>query len=164
MDDILIKPVTKDDIGIWIDLSREYDEYIKELVSDLTHWYEGNETDIAFSDYMTAKIEKNEAFMAIDDKECLGIVAFSKTYNRITFFTVAHNKEYESVGKILMDYAFNQLNTSLDISINVIKSTAEHVRRERAFIEKYGFEFTNEELENGVPVDKMIKKHLKSLI
>lgn len=158
MGNILIKPVTKGDIGIWMELSREYDEYIKEMVSGLTHWYEGNETDMAFTDYMNAKIEKKEAFMAIDDKECLGIIAFSKTYNRITFFAVAHNKEFESVGDILMDHAFKQLDTSLDISINVIKSTAEHVRKEREFVKECGFVFSNEELENGVPVDKMIKQ------
>ena len=158
MENILIKPVTKDDIGTWWDLSREYDEYIKEMVSDLTHWYEGNETDTAFTDYMNAKIEKNEAFMAIEDKECLGIIAFSKTHNRITFFAVVHNKEFEPVGGILMDHAFDQLNTSFDISINVVKSTAEHVKKEREFVKKRGFEFANEELENGVPVDKMIKQ------
>lgn len=160
MNNIKIKPITQQDIPIWIALSHEYDDYVRELVSDLTEWYEGNESDLAFTDYMNSKIEKNEAFMATDnnEKKCLGIVAFSRTYNRITFFGISHSQDYNLVGKILMSYVLNQLNTKLEIAINIIKSAAQHIEKERELIEKYGFIYISSELENGVPVDKMMKQ------
>ena len=160
MYNIKIKPVTQEDIPIWIALSHEYDDYVRELVSDLTEWYEGNESDLAFTDYMNAKIQKHEAFMATDNnkKKCLGIIAFSRTYNRITFFGISHSQDYNLVGEILMSYALNQLNTKLEITINIIKSTSQYIERERKLIEKYGFIYISSELENGVPVDKMMKQ------
>ena len=160
MNSIKIKPMTTEDIPMWISLSNEHDDYVRELVPDLTQWYEGNESDMAFADYMKAKIKQREAFMAIDksEKKCLGIVAFSKKHNRITFFGISHNQDYYLAGEILMSYALNQLNTHLEITINVIKSTAHHIEKERDFIKKFGFICIGSELENGVPVDKMIKQ------
>jgi len=57
-----------------------------------------------------------------------------------------------------MSYALNQLNTKLEISINIIKSTSQYIEKERKLIEKYGFIYISSELENGVPVDKMMKQ------
>jgi len=57
-----------------------------------------------------------------------------------------------------MNYALNQLNMNREITINVIKSTAQHIEKEREFIKKYGFSCISSELENGVPVDKMVKQ------
>ena len=37
-----IRPLTFDDIEKWIKLSTEYDCYVKELVHDLTEWYQSN--------------------------------------------------------------------------------------------------------------------------
>lgn len=45
MNNINIKPVIIEDIPLWIALSYEYDVYVSELVSDLTVWYEGDETN-----------------------------------------------------------------------------------------------------------------------
>jgi hypothetical protein len=45
---IIIKPITTKDIPSWVALSHEYDGYVKELVPDLIHWYEGNELDMKF--------------------------------------------------------------------------------------------------------------------
>ena len=98
------------------------------MVPDLTHWYEGNEFDMAFADYMKAKIEQREAFMAFNKQtNNLGIVALSRKHNRITFFGISHKQDYYLVGEILMSYALNQLNSNLEITINVIISTAQHI-------------------------------------
>jgi predicted GNAT family N-acyltransferase len=115
---------------------------------------------VAFADYMKAKIEQREAVMAIDknEKKCLGIVAFSRNHNRITFFGISHNQDYYLVGEILMSYALNQLNSHHEITINVIKSTAHYIEKEREFIKKFGFICIGSEFENGVPVDKMMKQ------
>lgn len=79
MKDILLKVVETNDIPQWLKLSHEYDLYINKLVGNLDQWYKGNEKDIAFSDYMIAKITKREAMMAIDitNSFCLRIIAFT---------------------------------------------------------------------------------------
>lgn len=59
---------------------------------------------------------------------------------------------------MLMSYALDQLNSSIEIAINLIKSNAEHINYMRELIKEYGFVKEQSALENGVPVDKMIKK------
>src|SRR5665647_727170 len=123
MNYVISKPITVEDIPTWIALSNEYDDYVRELVPDLTQWYEGNEFDIAFVDYMKAKIQQHEAIMAIEKeaKNCLGIVAFSRKNNRITFFGISHNVDFYLVGDMLMTCALNQLNDRFEITITVLK-------------------------------------------
>lgn len=165
MRNIKIKTITAEDIPRWIDLAKEHDAYVNDLVSDLTQWYEENGSDIAFADYMKAKIKQNEAFMATDTDNigCYGVVAFSRKHNRITFFGVAHNQDYYLIGELLMSWALNQLNCNKEITINVIKSTAQQIEKEREFIKKCGFVYISTEWENGVPVDKMMKQPTKVL-
>ncbi|ERJ10923.1 GNAT family N-acetyltransferase [Haloplasma contractile] len=153
-----IHKVKKKDKPTWIRLSSEYDDYVRELVPDLTEWYEGNETDISYDKYMNAKIEKGEAFMVKDKKtnKCLGIVAFSKKNNRITYLAVSHQADFFPVGELLMKLALSQLSTENEIAINVIKSKAEHIKKEKELITSHGFKSSSCTLENGVPVLKMI--------
>ncbi|MCL2704573.1 MAG: hypothetical protein FWE91_13395 [Defluviitaleaceae bacterium] len=67
-----IRAVTSADIPKWKALSEEYDCYILELVPDLTQWYGGNDNSPPYDVYMAAKIEKGEAFIAVDrDDKCL---------------------------------------------------------------------------------------------
>lgn len=60
MTDILLKTVGENDIPQWLKLSHEFDVYIKELVGSLSQWYDGNENDIAFLDYMNSEIVKRK--------------------------------------------------------------------------------------------------------
>jgi hypothetical protein len=139
-------------------LSKEYDCYVQELVSDLTEWYEGSETSISFDKYMQAKISKNEAFMATDESGgCFGITAISKTNNNITFFGISHNYDFYKVGSLLLDHALSILNATATIKTNIIKSDAEQIQKQRTLLEKYGFVFSHDDLENGVPVSCMKK-------
>lgn len=93
---------------------------------------------------MKAKIAKDEAFMAVDhEMTCLGIIAFSKTHIRITFFGVSHKANFNHAGKLLIDHALGQLDDKKKIIINVIKSNAHHIQSEK--------------IENGVPIEKLIK-------
>ena len=86
-----IRLVNHNDIPKWWALSREYDCYVKEIVSDLTEWYDGNDTSPAFDAYIQSKIKKSEAFIAVDALDnCLGIIAVSVNNNRITFFGISH--------------------------------------------------------------------------
>lgn len=154
--EIQIRNVNTDDIELWIELSREYDVYVKDLVGDLTEWYNGNENDISFKDYMKSKIAKKEVLMATTDI-CQGIVAFSKAYNRITFFAISHKANFEYVSHYLIDYVLNLLNTERQISINIIKSNAEIIKKQRNVFFEYGFVFNSDDVENGVPVEKYMR-------
>lgn len=75
MSDILLKVIEANDIPQWLKLSHEFDLYIKELVGSLPHWYDGNENDITFLDYMNSKIVKKEAVMVVERTaaDCMGI-------------------------------------------------------------------------------------------
>lgn len=159
MTDILLKTVGENDIPQWLKLSHEFDVYIKELVGSLSQWYDGNENDIAFWDYMNSKIVKKEAIMAVGrvNTDCLGIIAFSRNNNRITFFGVSHKAHFETVSQMLIGYALSQLDANKQISVNIIKSDAEMLRKEREIFYEYGFVNYKSELENGVPVDKLCK-------
>lgn len=155
MSNILLKVIEENDIPQWVSLSSEYDLYIKELVGSLSQWYDGNEKNIGFTDYMNSKIAKKEAIMAVEkaNSDCLGIIAFSRNKNRITFFAVSHKAHFESVSKLLIDYALCHLDTNKQIIVNIIKSKAEILCKEREIFSDYGFIYSNSELENGVPVD-----------
>ena len=156
---VKIKIVDHFDIPIWITLSKEYDKYVQEIVSDITEWYDGNETSLSFYDYMNSKINKKEAFMAVDENSnCCGIVSVSKTNNRITFFAVSHKCDFEKTGKFLLVHALSMLDKGERITANVIKSNAEQIRREYTLLLQHGFDYVFDGFENGVPVNCMETK------
>ena len=106
-----VKIITEKDILKWESLSTEHDVYVKELVSEITEWYEGNENSPSFRVYMETKIRQNEAFMATDSFEnCSGIIAISKKSNRITFFGIGKNKDVKIIGNLLLSYAIKLLD------------------------------------------------------
>ena len=153
-----IRPVTEADIPNWQALSTEYDSYVKESVSDLSEWYDGNESSPAFTSYMKAKITQQEAFIAIDcDDICLGIIALSKKNNRITFFAINHRSDFFVVANAIFEYAFSLLDNSKAIYINEIISSSEWMGFHMKLYHDLGFMFFCDTIENGVPV-KTLKK------
>jgi len=151
-----IKKVRLSDIPMWISLSKEYDKYVRDIVSELTEWYEGSETSISFDSYMKAKIDKNEAFMLTDEyKNCHGIIAVSKANNRITFFAISHKSNFAKIGAYMLDHALSVLNKNAVITANILKSNADHIQKQYALFNEYGFVFSFDGLENGTPVSCM---------
>jgi len=137
-----------DDWQTWLELAHESDELIGKLIPDISTFYDG------FDDYMKAKIRQNEAFMAVDrlSGRCLGIVAFSKSHNRITFLGVSKNNDFHIIGSKLLEVALNQLNNTKEISVTVLKSDFEPITKERTLYERFSFtEYDNTILEAGVP-------------
>ncbi|GKX66440.1 hypothetical protein [Inconstantimicrobium mannanitabidum] len=61
MDNIIIQKLSFDDCEIWLNLAHEADKIVQNLIEDLNIFYEG------FDLYMNSKIQKNEAYMAIND-------------------------------------------------------------------------------------------------
>ena len=153
---VRIKNVCLSDIPVWISLSKEYDTYIRDIVSELTEWYEGGETSISFDSYMKAKIDKNEVFMVTDeDENCHGIIAVSKANHRITFFAVSHKSNFAKTGDYLLDHALSVLDKNAAITANILKSNADHIQKQYALFNEYGFVFSFDGLENGTPVSCM---------
>ena len=157
-----IRLVNTADLPQWMALSREYDCYVRELVADLTEWYDGNETSPAFGDYMNSKIKKQEALMAVDTSNgCLGIIAISIKNNRITFFAVSHKSDFQSIGSALMKTALEKLDDSKPISINEIVSTSPQIQMFRDLFCDFGFVYSCDSTENGVPVNTFVKMPLR---
>jgi hypothetical protein len=153
-----IKPVAMSDIPCWEAISAEYDKYVMELVDNLDEWYHGNDDSMAFSSYMASKIDKEEAFMMMDSNDiCLGIIAFSKQNNRITFFGVTRNADLLTIGNALLSHAFKYLDVTRDISINEIASQDEWLEQHRRLYISYGFAPAGNALENSVPVNVFLK-------
>lgn len=153
-----IRDVTAEDIPAWKALSREYDGYVGALVGTLQTWYEGEGDSVAFSAYMAGKIAKREAAIAVDvSGRCLGIVAFSRHNNRITFFGVSHAAAFFNVGEALVTHACKQLDASRNIAIHSIASQAPWIERHRRLLTGLGFTHCENALENGVPVHVFLK-------
>lgn len=145
---MLITHLTYEDIKRWKDFSHEIsDEIVEQLIPDKNVFWEG------FNDYMKAKIRKKEAFMAIDrvSNNCQGIIAFSKRHNRITFFGIKKNVDFNEVGSKLLNVALNQLDTKREVTTIVLKSNAEYILNEKELYSKYGFIQHEETFEAGVP-------------
>ena len=155
-----IKTVDYSDIPQWVELSKEYDCYILDIVPNLAEWYGGNgDTSISFDKYMDSKINKGEAFMAVsEDGDCCGIIAISIANNRITFFGVSHKYNFFEIGTLLLEYALTKLNDRSNITKNIVRSNAEPFKKEHELFSKYGFSFSHDDLENGVPVNCMERK------
>ena len=151
---MLIRAVTTDDVQTWLNLAHESDELVSKLTSDISTFYEG------FNDYMMAKIRQNEAFMAVDrmSERCLGIIAFSKNHNRITFLGVTKDANFQIIGSKLLETALNQLDNAKEISANVFRSDLEPIIQERSLYESFGFtEYDNTIFEAGIPACLMKK-------
>ncbi len=154
-----IREVTLADIPKWISLSKEYDKYVLELVPDLTEWYEGGATSLAFDDYMKAKIVQREAFLIEDERENLfshdkkrvGIIAISKKNNRITFFGISHHSDFNKEGVLLVNHALSLLDVNSDISTNILKSKAERIQEEYNFFVVSGFSYSYDDQEKRGP-------------
>jgi len=146
---MLITPVKIEDLAKWIDFSHEIsDEIVKKLIPNPSVFWEGCE------EYMIAKINKSQAFMAKDriSSGLLGVVAFSTSHNRITFFGVLEGADHDKVGIKLLEVAINQLDKTNEITATILKSCHPSVIQEKKLYESYGFvEQEGEILEAGVP-------------
>jgi ribosomal protein S18 acetylase RimI-like enzyme len=149
---MFIRALNEKDIPAWLALAHESDSIIARMIPDIAVFYHD------FDEYITRKTEQYEAFMATDilTGKCLGIIAFSRTYNRITFLGVTKTAEFSVIGTKLMDFVLNQLDNTREITANVIKSNTGIFQKEYALYKRFGFiETDNKIMENGIPARQM---------
>ena len=74
----------------------------------------------SFLSYMDSKITNHEALIAVDriSNECLGIIGFSRTHNRISWFAVAEQYRNKGIGTRLLNTALRQLDNTKDITVD----------------------------------------------
>jgi hypothetical protein len=140
--------VTKDDIPAWLALAHEVDHVIGGLIPDISVFYKG------FDDYMKTKIKKNEALVVVDSnsEKCMGMAAYSRKNNRITFLGVCGEADFREVGGKLLETVLSKLDSSREITASLIKSDDDIIRKERRLYEENGFiEDEAEVVESGVP-------------
>ena len=146
--------VTRNDIPVWLALAHESDPVIGELIPDTAVFYKG------FGEYMTARIKKNEAFMVLDStsEQCVGIAAYSRKNNRITFLGVSGEADFKAVGGRMLETVLSKLDNGKEITANVTKSDDKLIQREYDLYKDYGFiEDKAEVIEAGIPV-RLMKK------
>lgn len=97
-----------------------------------------------FDSYIEAKINKGEAFMAVDTFDnCLGVIAFSKGNNCITFFGITHTTDFQEVGDVLLHYALDCLDKTKPIFINEIASSSPWTKQHGKLYLSCGFTFSS---------------------
>jgi len=145
---MLLRLATTDDKPAWLALSREYDKYISELTENIDLWYNG------FDEYMTSKINKHNAVIAIDrmSGRCNGLIAFSKTHNRITFFAVSESAGLTETSDRLLTVALRQLNTGKNITAQLPIGICDIFKATISAFEKNGFVISGDGLMAGVKV------------
>ena len=147
---MLISLAASEDKPAWLALSQEYDKYIKNL--DL--WYDG------FDEYMNNKIKKNAAVIAVDrmSGRCNGLIAFSKAYNRITFFGISENADFTETANRLLTVALRQLDTNKDATAILPEGVCPMLKKIISICEKHDFVIANDEIIQGVNHHNLVRK------
>ncbi len=98
-------------------------------------------TDSDFQEYMDGKLTKHEALIAIDrmSGNCLGIIAFSRTYNRINWFGVHQKYRGKGIGSRLLNTALRQLDNTKEITVDTFREDYPAGLSARAVYSKAGF-------------------------
>lgn len=130
---MLIRFATQQDKEKWISLA----ENIKSIFQAPNMPYEKE-----FHDYMTKKINHYEAIAAIDrmTENLLGIICFSRTHNRISWFAIFQQYRKKGIGSNLLKCAIDQLDWKREITAETFTEGYTPGLSARKTYSKYGFE------------------------
>lgn len=150
---MLIRWAKENDKPAWLALSREYDNSIIQNTDDIEQWYDG------FDTYVGSKITKYNAIAAVDRMRgnLHGMLTFSKTNNKITFFAISHHADFERTAERLLTVALRQLNTNKDITAWLPTSTDEYLLKAIDMYRRFGFIENGEAEEAGVKGSSLVR-------
>ena len=97
--------------------------------------------DPDFSRYMDSKIAKQEALAAADPmtSRIYGVIGFSRTHNRVSWFAVSEDHRQKGIGTRLLHDAIGQMNASREISVCTFHQEDSLGQSARAIYRKFGF-------------------------
>ena len=95
----------------------------------------------SFLEYMDSKISKYEALAAVDrmSGDCLGVIGFSRAYNRISWLAVFENRRGKGIGTRLLNTSLRQLDTEKEITVTTFRDGFAPGAAARALYRKFGF-------------------------
>jgi len=116
--------------------------------------------DPGFHRHMDSKIEKYEALIAVQRMagECLGVISFSRSHNRISWFAVSEAHRGRGVGARLLRCALNQLDPSKEITVETFLEGQEGGEPALRLYHKFGFEVVDRAVNDalGNPRRRMV--------
>ena len=129
---MLIRWATHEDRPAWISLAGEV---------ALLFGSENMPNDPGFHRYMDSTIGKYEALIAVRrmTNERLGIISFSRTHNRISWFAVSAGHRGKGVGTRLLRCALNQLDPSKEITTETFREGCGPGEPARHLYQRFGF-------------------------
>lgn len=147
---MLIRWATIDDRAAWIKLAGDVSSIFRS---------ETMPTDESFLTYVDSKLSKFEALIAVDrtTDDCLGIIGFSRTNNRISWFGVFEQHRNKGIGTKLLSTALRQLDNKRIITVDTFCDDYPLGQPARVVYQKFGFVEMNSTLfdEHGNPCCRM---------
>lgn len=130
---MLIRWATDEDKPAWTELADNVADIFRNPTMS---------TDKDFIEYMDGKLSKFEALIAVDrmSSNCLGIIGFSRTYNRITWFGVFEQYRGKGIGTRLLSTALRQLDNTREITVETYRKDYSAGIPARAVYHKLGFQ------------------------
>ena len=136
---MLIRFALESDIPAWIQLAEDVSSVFR-----APHM----SNDPEFLSYMHSKISKNEALIAVDlpDQNCMGVIGFSKTHNRISWLGVFDMYRGKGIGSHLLDAAIKELDSTKVITVETYRDDYIAGFPAKMLYRKFGFMDTDNTL------------------
>jgi diadenosine tetraphosphate (Ap4A) HIT family hydrolase/ribosomal protein S18 acetylase RimI-like enzyme len=123
-------------IDAWLSIAREMEPIFGASMAD----------NPQFRDYVVRSTQSMKAIVALDrmnDDELMGVIAFSRSKNSISWLGVTTKYRRKSVGSRLVEAALRQLNATAAITVVTFVGQDANALAARALYEKYGFAVTD---------------------
>lgn len=142
---MLIRWVTEGDLKAWHELAAELSPVFRHSAE------KGVNSEFIF--YTRSKAEKYEALTAVDymSGENMGFIAFSRTYNRISWLGTFEKNRGKGVGSRLLKTALRQLDNTRPITVESHAAGGGQGVSAKDFYAKFGFA----ETKSGAPAFNM---------
>ena len=134
---MLVTTITLEYLPEWLKLAKKMGSVFQSPMAE----------DKKFREFISKRMERHEAIMAIDrggGNPLMGVIAFSRSSNSISWFAVYPESQNRGVGSVLLACALNQLDKKKDISVITFREgetrgiSARHIYCNYGFVEVDG--------------------------
>lgn len=123
-----VKTASLEDYNNWLNLAKEVE-----------HLFGPMSEEQCFQDALRNIIKTKQAFCIKDNDNLCGGIAISKENNEIAWFVVSKNFQKNGLGKKLIKYALNQLDTKKDIIVRTFADNIPEGKAARHLYQIFGF-------------------------